>query len=104
MRGSIAVSATSPGLVDGFFIRNASSTARTLAELGVTFHGLPGANSVLVAELAGDAQLLARGYWSYWADPERPWSAGRLGPMFRMSDTPQRSHGGPPEPALGRSA
>jgi crotonobetainyl-CoA:carnitine CoA-transferase CaiB-like acyl-CoA transferase len=52
------------------------------------------------AELADDAQLLARGYWSYWADPERPWSAGRLGPMFRMSDTPQRSHGGPPEPAI----
>lgn len=43
--------------------------------------------------LAEDAQLAARDYWTYWGDTT---SVTRLGPMFRMSDTPQRSHGGPP--------
>jgi crotonobetainyl-CoA:carnitine CoA-transferase CaiB-like acyl-CoA transferase len=47
------------------------------------------------AGLAGDAQLAARNYWTYWDDTT---PVTRLGPMFRMSDTPQRSHGGPPEP------
>lgn len=50
------------------------------------------------AALADDAQLLARGYWTYWQDGDgRP---TRLGPMFRMSGTPQRSHGGAPAPPV----
>jgi crotonobetainyl-CoA:carnitine CoA-transferase CaiB-like acyl-CoA transferase len=45
------------------------------------------------AALADDAQLRARDYWTYWRDGDT-----RLGPMFRMSDTPQRPHGGAPSP------
>jgi crotonobetainyl-CoA:carnitine CoA-transferase CaiB-like acyl-CoA transferase len=44
-------------------------------------------------ELLTEPQLVARGFW------DRKATAGdlpRLGPMFRMSDTPQQDHGGAP--------
>lgn len=46
------------------------------------------------SELMTEPQLLARGYWN-----RKPAAGGLplLGPMFRMSDTPQQDHGGAPE-------
>ena len=49
-------------------------------------------------ELLSEPQLLARGYWS---KNIRPGDLPRLGPMFRMSDTPQQDHGPAPEIGAG---
>lgn len=50
------------------------------------------ARAMAPSELFKEPQLLARGYW----DRCRPGELPRLGPMFRMSDTPQRDHGAAP--------
>jgi crotonobetainyl-CoA:carnitine CoA-transferase CaiB-like acyl-CoA transferase len=51
------------------------------------------ARALAPSELLTEPQLAARGYWN-----RKPASGGlpRLGPMFRMSDTPQQDHGGAP--------
>ena len=51
------------------------------------------ARAMAPSELRDEPQLVARGYW------DRNLATGdlpRLGPMFRMSDTPQQDHGGAP--------
>jgi crotonobetainyl-CoA:carnitine CoA-transferase CaiB-like acyl-CoA transferase len=54
------------------------------------------ARAMAPSELYREPQLVARGYWDRAVAPgELP----RLGPMVRMSDTPQQDHGG--APALG---
>ena len=52
-------------------------------------------------ELLTEPQLLARGYWSKRL---KPGGLLRLGPMFRMSETPQQDHGPPPHIGAGGEA
>jgi crotonobetainyl-CoA:carnitine CoA-transferase CaiB-like acyl-CoA transferase len=60
------------------------------------------ARAMAPSELLTEPQLAARGYWKRRrGDGELP----RLGPMFRMSDTPQQDHGAAPAaPRSGAAA
>lgn len=51
-------------------------------------------------ELLTEPQLVARGYWNKRLVPGK---LPRLGPMFRMSETPQVDHGGAPQLNAGGS-
>lgn len=51
------------------------------------------ARALAPSELVTEPQLVARGFWNRKRAPGEP---PRLGPMFRMSETPQQDHGGAP--------
>jgi crotonobetainyl-CoA:carnitine CoA-transferase CaiB-like acyl-CoA transferase len=54
------------------------------------------ARAMAPSELRDEPQLVARGYW----DRTKPGELPRLGPMVRMSDTPQQDHGPAPAPGV----